>query len=197
MVVSAQKRDGSHRFYVVNMMLKTLTVQNSYPLPHMYQCSDSLEEAAIFRRRSQTPATGKYKSARRTTKRLHSTSILVSSNSRDCDLDSAMPGHFQRATDVTLLSVKRRSALVYLDDIVFFSKTAKDHLVYIQQALMILKKSAVTVKLRSFPFFPNNWLSWARHLPWPIENCKHNECRHQRAKRSKKPKRNLCVPWAM
>ena len=42
------KPDGSMRFCVHYRRLKELTVRDSYPLPHMEDCHDSLGEAAFF-----------------------------------------------------------------------------------------------------------------------------------------------------
>ena len=43
------KSDGSMRFCVDYRRLNELTVRNSYPLPRMEDCLDSLREAAFFK----------------------------------------------------------------------------------------------------------------------------------------------------
>ena len=47
-IVMVPKPDGSLRFCVDYRKLNSITVPDTYPLPRMDECIDSLEEAAIF-----------------------------------------------------------------------------------------------------------------------------------------------------
>jgi hypothetical protein len=47
-IVLVAKPDGSTRFCVVYRKLNAITVRDSYPLPRMDECIDSLGDAKIF-----------------------------------------------------------------------------------------------------------------------------------------------------
>lgn len=59
-----------------------------------------------------------------------------------------LPCTFQREIEVTLSSVKTQSALVYLDDIVSFSKTIHDHLTSLRRVLTLLRNFGLALKLK-------------------------------------------------
>lgn len=63
------------------------------------------------------------------------------------------PVTLQRAMNAIFFSVKWQSVLVYLDDIVVFSKNANSHMVLLEQALALLRDAGVLLKLKKCPFF--------------------------------------------
>lgn len=62
-------------------------------------------------------------------------------------------GTFQRSMDVVLLTVKWQFALDYLDNIVIFSKTTKEHIYHMREVLTLLNIAGVPLKLNNFQFF--------------------------------------------
>lgn len=54
--------------------------------------------------------------------------------------------------EVIRSSVKWKSALVFLDNIVVFSKTVKDAVPHLRQVLTLLRDRVVTIKLRKCSF---------------------------------------------
>lgn len=55
--------------------------------------------------------------------------------------------------DVTLYSVKWTRSLVYLDEIVIFSRTGEDHMAHVGQVLTILDNAGLKLKLKKGFFF--------------------------------------------
>jgi hypothetical protein len=47
-VVLVPKPDGSLRFYIDYLKLNAFTVRDTYPLPRMDECIDSLRDAVVF-----------------------------------------------------------------------------------------------------------------------------------------------------
>lgn len=62
------------------------------------------------------------------------------------------PGTFQRMMDVLLAGLKWNVCLVYLDDIVTFSKTVDEHLVRLESVLKCLQTANLTLKLSKCQF---------------------------------------------
>lgn len=62
-------------------------------------------------------------------------------------------GTFQRVFNVIPASVKWKYALVYLDNVIIFSRTAVEHLNLVQRVLWPLSESGVTLILNKFFFF--------------------------------------------
>lgn len=60
---------------------------------------------------------------------------------------------FHRVMDVILLIVKWKYALVYLDDVVTFSKTPKDHVGQQTSVLRLLKDAGISLTLKMLAFF--------------------------------------------
>ena len=57
------------------------------------------------------------------------------------------PATFQRTLDIVLSSFKWRSCLVYLDDVILFSKDVKTHIRHVDEVLGALQSAGVTLKL--------------------------------------------------
>jgi Reverse transcriptase (RNA-dependent DNA polymerase) len=60
---------------------------------------------------------------------------------------------FQRAIDIIFSGVKWKTCLVYLDDVIVFSQSKKDHLAHVAEALTILGNAGLSLKLKRCHFF--------------------------------------------
>lgn len=70
------------------------------------------------------------------------------------------PGTFNRVVDVILSAVRWKFALVYLDDIVIFSRTPEEHLNHLRHVLRLLKTAGVTLNLKSANYFQTQSTTW-------------------------------------
>jgi Reverse transcriptase (RNA-dependent DNA polymerase) len=155
-VVLIPNPDGSTRFVVDYHRLNALTARDVYPFPRMDECLDSLGEAELFS--TLDANTGFWQ-------------IEVSPEDRDkstfsChvgmyrflrmpfDLLNA-PATFQRAMDIILSEVRLESVIVYLDDIIIFSRTFEDHIRHLGIILNKLSAAAATLKFYKCHFFRN------------------------------------------
>lgn len=66
------------------------------------------------------------------------------------------PGTFQRKMDGILSSVNWQFALVYLDDIVTFSKSDEQNIDFVRKVLTLPQNTGVTLKLKKCRFFTEN-----------------------------------------
>jgi RNase H-like domain found in reverse transcriptase/Reverse transcriptase (RNA-dependent DNA polymerase) len=62
------------------------------------------------------------------------------------------PASFQRAMDIILAGVRWNCALVYMDDVIIYSRTFEEHMGHLDQVLGLLRKANVTLKLRKCTF---------------------------------------------
>ena len=60
---------------------------------------------------------------------------------------------FQRAMDILLSPFRWKSCLVYLDDIIIFSKYWEEHNVHVDEILSVVEKAGVNLKLRKCECF--------------------------------------------
>ena len=153
-VVLVPKPDGSLRFCVDYRKLNSLTVKDTYPLPRMDECIDSMGEAQFF---TTLDANSGY------------WQIPVAKEDRDkttftchagCYRFKRMPfglcnapATFQRTLDILLAGLRWKTCLVYLDDVIVFSKTLDEHVKHVQDVLNILQRAGISLKLKKCNFF--------------------------------------------
>ena len=63
------------------------------------------------------------------------------------------PATFQRVLDIILSGVRWKTWLVYMDDVVVFSKTKGEHFAQVSDVLTLLEEAGVKLKLNKCFFF--------------------------------------------
>lgn len=63
------------------------------------------------------------------------------------------PGTFQRVIDVILSQAKWKYALIFIEDILVFSKSVKDNMTHLRKVLNLLKEEGLTLKLKKCKLF--------------------------------------------
>ena len=116
-VLFAPKKDGRIRFCIDYRRLNTLTVKDSYPLPRMDECIDSLGDAQVF---TTLDAYWGYWQVPVNPQDRTKTSLVCHAGQYQCvrmpfGLTNA-PATFQRALDIVRTKFKWKSCLVYIDD---------------------------------------------------------------------------------
>lgn len=147
-VVFARKKDGTMRFCVDYRRLNAMTVPESYPIPRMDECLDSLGEAEIF---SSLDCNWGYWQLSFSKADIDKTTFTSHYGTyrfkrMPFGLQNA-PTTFQRAIDVVLASVKWQFALVYLDDIIVFSQSIDDHFDHLRTVLTLMLEAGFSLKL--------------------------------------------------
>ena len=153
-IVLVPKKDGSLRLCVDYRRLNAKTVADAYLLPQIEDCPDSLGDAQIF--------TTLYCNA-------GYLQVPVAPDDRDKTTFTSYlgtyryvrmpfrlrngPATFQQALDIVLSGVRRQTCLIYLDDVIVFSKDAESHLRHVDEVLRLLRRTGVNLKLRKCSFF--------------------------------------------
>ena len=168
-IVFAPKKDGTLRFCVDYRKLNALTVRDSYPIPRMDECIDSLGDAEIFTSLDANSGYWQIEMDAATKDR----SAFVSHHGMyqfvrmPFGLRNA-PATFQRAIDFILADAKWQFAIVYIDDIIIFSRTPEEHLEHLDTVLGLLAKAGVTLKLNKCHFFREQ-IEYLGHIIAPGE----------------------------
>ena len=153
-MVLVPKPDGSLRFCIDYRRLNAITIRDSYPLPRMDECVDSLGEANIF---TTLDCNSGYWQIPVAKKDREKTAFVCHAGLYEYlrmpfGLTNA-PATFQRTLDIVLSTFKWKTCLVYLDEVIIFSKNMEDHLLHVEQTLKALHAVGVTLKLEKCELF--------------------------------------------
>ena len=153
-IVLAPKNDGTLCFCVDYRRLNNAIIPDTYPLPRMDDCIDSLGEAAVFTTLDansgywQLPLAAQDKD--KTTFTSHCGAFRYTR--MPFGLRNA-PATFQRALDIILTGVRWKTCLVYLDDVIIFSKSMEEHVQHVDDVLELLGNAGISLKLKKCEFF--------------------------------------------
>ena len=141
-VLLVPKPDGSMRFCVDYRKVNAVTVKDTYPLPRMDECLDSFRDTKVF---FASDAISRYwqmpiPESDRDKTAFSCHSGLYRSSRMPFGLTNA-PATFQSAMDILLFPFRWKSCLVYLDDIIIFSKSWEEHIAHVDEKLSVLEKA--------------------------------------------------------
>ena len=160
-VMFVPKPDGSLRFVIDYRALNAQTVKDTYNLPRDQDLFDVLElhQAKIM---SSVDLIFGYWQVHMHRDDIRKTAIRTPVGSYEflvmpMGLCNA-PATFQRMMEAVLRPFLTKFAMVYLDDIIIFSKTPEEHLDHILQVLHALDKHHLRIKLSKCEFFKTEML---------------------------------------
>jgi hypothetical protein len=148
-----RKKDGSDRYCVDYRALNAQTISDTYPLPRIDSALDAFAGSIIF---STLDLCAGYWQVRIAEKDKYKTAFLTPAgldefNVMPFGLMNA-PATFQRMMDVVLSGLSWKSALVYLDDIIVFSRSFEDHLKHLEEVFTRLKNANLSLKAEKCHF---------------------------------------------
>jgi Reverse transcriptase (RNA-dependent DNA polymerase) len=138
-----------------------ITVPDTYPLPRMDECIDSLGDSVVFTTldwnsaywqipvhpgdRDKTTFTSHYDTYR---------FLRLAFGLRNA------PVTFQRAIDIIFSGVKWKTCLVYLDDVIVFSGSRSAHLAHVAEVLTLFGNAGLSLKLKKSTSFRRRLTIW-------------------------------------
>ena len=155
-VLLVPKKDGGWRMCVDYRKVNAVTKKVSYPIPRTEDTFDYLLQAEWFSKMDaasgfwQVPMeqASKEKTAMITPDGLYHWKVMP------FGLCNA-PATFQRLMDAVLNGLKWKECLVYLDDILIFSKDWESHLMHLRHVFERLEKAKISLKLSKCEFAKN------------------------------------------
>ena len=145
-VVIVKKKDGTTRFCVDYRKLNAVTRKNSYPLPCIDDAIDSLSASNYFTTldlQSGYNQVAMHPASRDKTAFI-SHAGLFEYNVMSFGLTNALP-NFQRLMSRVLHGLERKVCLIYIDDIIVFSRTFDEHL---SRLSLVLNVPEANLKLK-------------------------------------------------
>ena len=155
-VVMVPKKGGELRFCIDYRQLNKSTVKDSYPLPRIDDTIDALHGAQYF---TTLDLFSGYWQIEIEEQDKHKTAFVCEFgqyefNRMPFGLTNA-PATFQRLMNKILKPVLYETALVYLDDIIVFSKTIDEHIDSLEQVFKLLASAGLKLKLKKCEFLKN------------------------------------------
>lgn len=148
-VVLAPKKDGTLRFCIDYRRLNAATIPDAYPLPPMDDCLDSLAAAKVFT--TLDAFWGYWQIPIAIEDRDKTTFTTHMGTFRHTRMPFGLrnaPATFQRALDIVLSGVRWQTCLVYLDDVVVFSRSYEEHVDHVDHIPSLLAEAGVKLKLK-------------------------------------------------
>lgn len=141
-VVLVKKKDGKYRFCVDYRRLNAVTMKDSYPLPHIEDTIKQLGGSSYFSKLDlksgyfQLPIdeNDKSKTAFITSRGLWEFNVLPQGLKNS-------PPSFQRVLNNLLANGRWQFCLIYLDDIIIYSKSFNEHCEHLNNVLEVLDRA--------------------------------------------------------
>ena len=153
-IVLVEKKDHSTRFCVDYRALNDITRKDSYPLPNIQDCFDALGGTSWF---SSIDLQSGYWQVGMSPKDAPKTAFTCTAGLFQFNVlpfgCCNGPPTFQRLMEHVLAGLQWKICLLYLDDIIIFSKTFEDHVEQLGQVLKRIGEAGLKVAPKKCHFF--------------------------------------------
>ena len=156
-IVMVPKKDGSNRMCIDYRKLNEVTVKDAYPLPRIGQTIDALQGAGVF---SSLDLASGYWQIPVAPEDRHKTAFCTPDGGLyEClkmpfGLTNAPPT-FQRYMNDVFKEFLYQFVLIFLDDVLTYSKTPEEHLAHLRKVFQVLRMAGLKLKPKKCNLFQN------------------------------------------
>lgn len=146
-VVLVRKKDNTTRFCIDYRKLNSVTKIDSYPLPRIADCFDSLSGSKMFS--TMDLASGYWQIKVRKEDQPKTAFVTKTGLFQFSVLPFGLvnaPSCFEKCMETILRGLQWQTCLIYLDDIIVFSKTFDVHLKRLSEVLDRIKAAGLKLK---------------------------------------------------
>ncbi|GJZ16657.1 putative reverse transcriptase domain-containing protein [Tanacetum coccineum] len=165
-VLFVKKKDGSFRMCIDYRELNKLTVKNRYPLPRIDDLFDQLQGSSIY---SKIDLRSGYHQLRVREEDIPKTAFRTRYGHYEFQVMSFgltnAPAVFMDLMNRVCKPYLDKFVIVFIDDILIYSKSKKEHEEYLRQILKLLKKEELYAKFSKCEF----WISRVQFLGHVID----------------------------
>ncbi|KAJ9565973.1 hypothetical protein OSB04_001939 [Centaurea solstitialis] len=160
-ILFVKKKDDSHRMCVDYRELNKVTIKNRYPLPRIDDLFDQLQGAAWF---SKIDLRSGYHQLKVKEADVHKTAFRTRYGHYEFlvmpfGLTNA-PAAFMDLMNRVCRPMLDRSVIVFIDDILIYSKTKEEHVAHLREVLEVLRREQLYAKFSKCAF----WLQAVQFL---------------------------------
>nr|AAX96626.1 retrotransposon protein, putative, Ty3-gypsy sub-class [Oryza sativa Japonica Group]ABA92968.1 retrotransposon protein, putative, Ty3-gypsy subclass [Oryza sativa Japonica Group] len=160
-VIFVEKKDHTQRMCVDYRTLNEVTIKNKYPLPRIDDLFDQLEGATIF---SKIDLRSGYHQLRIREEDIPKTAFTTQYGLFECTVMSFgltnAPAFFMNLMNKVFMEYLNKFVVVFIDDILIYSKTKEEHEEHLRLALEKLREHQLYAKLSKCEF----WLPEVKFL---------------------------------
>ncbi|KAJ9567489.1 hypothetical protein OSB04_003455 [Centaurea solstitialis] len=160
-ILFVKKKDGSHRMCIDYRGLNKVTIKNRYPLPRIDNLFDQLQGASWF---SKIDLRSGYHQLKVKEADVHKTAFRTRYSHFEFlvmpfGITNA-PAAFMDLMNRVCRPMLDRSVIVFIDDILIYSKTREEHVVHLREVLEVLRRERLYAKFSKCAF----WLEEVQFL---------------------------------
>ncbi|MBC1496232.1 hypothetical protein HCI94_13525, partial [Listeria welshimeri] len=166
-VIFVEKKDHTQRMCVDYRALNEVTIKNKYPLPRIDDLFDQLEGATVF---SKIDLRSGYHQLRIREEDIPKTAFTTRYGLFECTVMSFgltnAPAFFMNLMNKVFMEYLDKFVVVFIDDILIYSKTKEEHEEHLRLALEKLREHQLYAKFSKCEF----WLSEVKFLSHVISS---------------------------
>jgi hypothetical protein len=164
LVVVVKKKNGKFRFCVNYKPLNDITKKDNYLLPRIDEMLDALQDAQWFTTLDLASGYWQIKVKKEDQKK---TAFITKFGIYEFKVMPFglynAPATFQRTIDKVLQGIKDKFVLVYLDNVIIFSKTFEKHIQHVKEVMKRVRDANLKLKVEKC-YFAAKELQFLRHV---------------------------------